>query len=617
MTVSFSGMSSGIDTQSIISALVSVEGMQQDLLERQQTTRQKTADAYTALITKLGSLSTAAATVADTKAWAGTTATSSSTSVTATATGTTGASLTFNVTKLAAAHTLISSGSATSTSDVVAGGGTINVTAADGTPTDLSVGTGTLSEVVNAINSSSTGLVASAVQISAGAYRLQVASKTTGENSSFTMSGFDGFTGMNVLTTGSDATIHVGDDTTGYDADSTSNTFSSLVSGLSFTVSKLETGVTVSSAVDGTAVATTVSALVTAANAALSYIDSSTAWDSTTKSASPLNGESSVRLLKQKVLSMIGSANASGVTLTSTGELKFDQTAFLAAFSADPAKVARQFGASATFLAAADAPSSSVTFSSSTKATRAGSYAVNITQPAAREKWSIDTSGTIENLTVALSRGTSSIAYTAATGEDLATSVAGINGELAAAGLGIVAAVSGNSITFTAASAGSSRAFTTSLDGVDGTQVTAGQDVVGTIDGQSGTGSGNVLSLATGTGGAVGMSLVVDTTAADIAATSGDIGLVTFAPGLAQQLQQLVSNATDTTSGTLASGQKSANAQVKDLQDQIDSWTRRLGSYRARLVSQFTAMETSINTLKTSLSALGGLITSTSDSSSG
>lgn len=615
MTISFSGLSSGIDTQSIIGALVSVQGTQQTLLANQQTTKQKTVDAYAALITKLNSMSTAATTVANTDSWVGTTATSSSTSVTATATGTTAGALTFDVKALSAAHTLISARTVTSTGDVVAPSGTISITDFGGTITDLSVGTGSLSEVVSAINSSSTGLVASTVQTSPGSYRLQVASRTTGEASTFSLSGITD--GMNVLKGGSDALIHVGDAVNGYDATSTGNTYSDLVSGLSFTVSKLEDGVTVSSTLDGTDVAKTVSSMVDAANAVLAYIDTATAWDAATKKASPLNGESSVRALQQSLLRTVSSAGAGGVTLTRDGRLSFDQAAFVTAFKADPQKVAGQFGATAAFVRAEDAPSSTISMSGSTEKTRAGNYAITISQAAAREQWTVDvTGGSIEGQTLTVTRGSTTINYAAAPGEDLATSVAAINSQLAAASLNVVVADAGDgTLTLTATSAGSGGAFSAQLDGTDGTQVTVGQDVEGQIDGEIATGSGRTLSLPTGSSGAVGLSLVVDTTAADIAATGGSIATVDYVPGLARTLQQLVAGVTDST-GALTSGQKTATTRVNDLQQQIDNWTKRLSDYRARLVMQFTAMETAIATMKTSLTALDGLIASSSSTSS-
>ena len=74
-----------------------------------------------------------------------------------------------------------------------------------------------------------------------------------GASSAFTLDGLDGFSAMNVLTTGADAVISIGSDpATAYQITSPSNTFSGVVPGLSFTVGKVESGVTVRSTIDGT-----------------------------------------------------------------------------------------------------------------------------------------------------------------------------------------------------------------------------------------------------------------------------------------------------------------------------------------------------------------------------
>src|SRR5262249_61050045 len=119
---------------------------------------------------------------------------------------------------------------------------------------------------------------AARVQTPTGQYRLQVAAKQTGRASAFTLDGVDGFAEMNVLTQGTDATVHIGGDTpAAFDATSSTNTFSDLVPGLSFTVSKVESGVTVSSTLDGSAVADQVSTLVDSATDILSAISTATA----------------------------------------------------------------------------------------------------------------------------------------------------------------------------------------------------------------------------------------------------------------------------------------------------------------------------------------------------
>jgi flagellar hook-associated protein 2 len=612
--LTISGAVSNLDTAGIINSLVTLQGNQQTLLRNRQSSVQRTADAYTAVMTSLGALSTQAKKVADTGAWAGLTTTSSTTSVSATATGSTPGSLTFDVIGVAARHAVVSAEPVGSTAAVVASG-PLTLTKSDGSTTTIDVGSGTLDDVVGAINAAKAGVTASAVQTAPGQYRLQVAARSTGSASGFTLDGLDGFSAMNVLQQGTDATIHLGDALTGYDITSSSNTFSDVVQGLSFTVSKPETAVTVSSTLDGSAVATSVQALVDAANSVLADITAKSTWNATTKTGGPLTGASAVRALTQSILSAVGGAGAPGVTLTREGKLSFDKTAFLDAFAADPAKVASAYGASVAFSPAAGV-TGKVGLVRAGDTAKAGSFAVDVSVAATREQWQVDPPGSLEGLPLVLTRsGGDQFTYTAPTGESLADSVLAINARLAAAGFGVGASVSGSSIVLTATSAGSGAAFTATLDGADGTQVVAGTDVAGTIDGQPAIGGGNVLSLVTGTSDAVGLSLSVGVTAADIAATGGAVGTVSYTRGLAQRLAGLVSDATST-GGMLKTAKEGSDAIVKDLQAQIDSWDSRLESYRLRLTRQFTAMETSLANLKSQTSFLSGLSTSSSSSKS-
>src|SRR5258707_852248 len=140
--VSISGAVSGIDTASLINQLMTVEAQSQTAIKDKQTAAQKAADAYTSLISSLKSFAAQAATVAKTATWQGSPATSSSTSVTATATGNAQGTLTFDVTGLAAAHTLISASGVSSTGAVVAGG-SLTVADKDGnTKGTINVGNG-------------------------------------------------------------------------------------------------------------------------------------------------------------------------------------------------------------------------------------------------------------------------------------------------------------------------------------------------------------------------------------------------------------------------------------------------------------------------------------------
>jgi flagellar hook-associated protein 2 len=614
-TVSISGAVSGIDTASLVNQLMQVEGQTQTTLKTRQSAAQKAADAFGTMITSLNSLADKASALAKTSTWVGTTGTSSSSSVTTSATGSASGSLTFDVSALAAAHTLISANAVASTGSAVASG-PLTVQDGDGaTLGTIAVGSGSLSDVVTAINASDLGLRAAAVQTSPGQYRLQVSNSETGAASAFSLSGLSGFSGVNILTQGSDAQITVGSNpATRYTVNSASNTFSGLVPGLSFTVGRVETGVTVSAAVDGTAVAEKIADLVTAANGALSDLAAQSAYNSSTRTGAALYGEGSIRRLQQDVLGAVGASAAPGVQLTRDGKLTFDKSAFLTAFKADPSGTAAAYGATIGFV-----PESGITgtvgYASSTSGTRAGAYAVQASVAAAREQWQIEPSGSLEGQTVVVTRGSTTASYTVGVGEGLADAVAAINQRTAAAGLGVTAGISGSTIVLGAGSMGSAGAFQVTLNGTAGTRTVAGRDVAGTIDGETATGLGNLLTLNGSTSGANGLSLRVDATDADTALNGGELGTVTYRPGLAQRLSSLLDSATDTQDGVLALAKQSRLNSVASFQSQIDAWDTRLEARRESLTRQFTAMETAIATLKSQTSAIAGLLTSSSSSS--
>ena len=127
---------------------------------------------------------------------------------------------------------------------------------------------------------------------------------------------------------------------------------------------------------------------------------------------------------------------------------------------------------------------------------------------------------------------------------------------------------------------------------------------------------GTVLSLPNGTGGAKGLAVNVTVSEDDLAASGGDIGSVTYTPGLAQRFLQLAGQQTATGTGLLATAKTGRESAVRTLQSQIDDWDRRLTSYRASLQSQFTAMETTLAALKSQSSFLSSY-SSTQTSSTG
>lgn len=611
--VSISGAVSGIDTASLINSLVSVQQNQQTLLKTQQSQQQKAVDTLGGLISSLGKLSTKAKALTDTSAWKGASAASSSTGVTATATQTRAASFSFDVTSVARAHTLISKESVGSLSTKVADG-PLSITKDDGSVVSVATGSGSLADVVAAVNASTAGITASAVQTSPGQYRLQLSAGKTGASSEFSVSGLSGFTGTDVLTQGADAEISVGSNPdTAYTITSATNTFADVVPGLSFTVSRLETGVTVSSTVDGSAVADQMQSLVDSANEVLGAIETATAWNATTNSGGALVGDSTARTLQQSLLSLVGTAGAPGVSLNRNGRVTFDKAAFNAAFAADPDAVKAKFGATSSFTAASGV-TGRATLSSATSATKGGTYALQITTAAKAEKWSADGSVDLTGKTIAITRGSLTASYQVAPGDTLDDIASQLNSAAESAGLTVQAGVNGTTLEFTATSVGAASAFTTTVDGTPQTRAVTGTDVAGTIAGQPAQSNGTLLTLVNGTGGAVGLSVDTSFSVTDVTDSGGAVGSVTYTPGLAQRFVELVQQQTATGTGILSSAKSGRESAVKSLQNQIDDWDGRLTSYRASLQAQFTAMETTLAALKTQSSFLSSYGSTSSSS---
>jgi flagellar hook-associated protein 2 len=129
------------------------------------------------------------------------------------------------------------------------------------------------------------------------------------------------------------------------------------MAGVTMTVSKIETGISLSSASDVAGIAAKFKALVDAANGALSEVSDQTAYDSSTNSSSPLTGDFMVRQMSQAILSNVskglsfkdpndatqtinfGSLSKLGVQLDKTGRLTFDAEKFTAAYNADPSSI--------------------------------------------------------------------------------------------------------------------------------------------------------------------------------------------------------------------------------------------------------------------------------------
>ncbi|RZU31240.1 flagellar filament capping protein FliD [Blastococcus saxobsidens] len=349
MTASIGGLISGLDTNSLITQLLRAEAVPQAALKTRLSIAKATAEAYRSVNTRFDAVRTAAEAMLKPEAWSAVKATSSASSVAASATaGAPTGSLTFDVKNTAAAHSVVSGINWTATTDPYGMTSPIEVRAADGSVkgTITVGGSGTLADAVQAINDSEFGLSATAVKVADGQYRLQVTSETSGAATSFDLGTAGTFA---VATQGVDATLTVGSGTGAYDVTSSTNTFADLMSGVTITVSKPETAVTVEVAADPGAVVSKMQALVDAANQALSGIKTNTDPDG--GAAATLKGDSALRALAGRVLEAVsfavgadGSPATIGLQLTKDGTIAFDAAKFSAALADDPA-LAQRLGA--------------------------------------------------------------------------------------------------------------------------------------------------------------------------------------------------------------------------------------------------------------------------------
>lgn len=151
-----------------------------------------------------------------------------------------------------------------------------------------------------------------------------------------------------------------------------------------------------------------------------------------------------------------------------------------------------------------------------------------------------------------------------------------------------------SSVSFTAASANMANVgISTSLTGVNGV------DVEGTINGETGFGSGNVL-LPKVNSDPYGLNLEVE---------PGSLGSssITFGRGLAGELSVLIDSLLSS-DGTLSTREETLNNQVDDVEEAKEALDARMSKLEIRLTTQFQAMERILASFQTSGNSLDGLV---------
>jgi flagellar hook-associated protein 2 len=346
------GIVSGMNTTQIVSQLMQLEALPQNALKNKVSSQQSALTAFQSVNTRIASMKTAAEVIGGVRigdllkpatAWQSLSVTSSATSVTAAATtGSITGSVTFDVAAVAAADSKTYAevtGLNASVGDPAVG---LSFSVNGGPAKAVTFTDGSLSSVVAAINNTADlGVTAAAVQVRDGVYRLQLTAAKSGEANRFTVTGLT--PAQEFSTLGTDAVVKVGG-ATGYEVKSATNTFSGVLEGVTFTVSALASGVTVTSARDTKGVADKMQAMVDSVNFGIADIDRVTAYAADTKASGPLAGNSTLRQIDSQLSSTVNipttggkSMFTIGVQLDRSGKLTFDKAKFLEALEKDPA----------------------------------------------------------------------------------------------------------------------------------------------------------------------------------------------------------------------------------------------------------------------------------------
>ena len=353
------GLVSGLNTSQIIKQLMSLERSSQDRLRVRQTQTETGITALRTLNAKFLSMAGAAKSLMGNIGWTAAVASTSdatralSTAAAGAATG----EVTFAVKQLATTAVLKSAGTVSATTAVVAAAGATFAITKDGVAINASTGDGTLAGLVAGINAAKAGVTATAVQVSPGAFALQLTSTTSGattitvDSSPFSASSLGG---VAEITPGVNAQLQVGvaaDGTGGFAVERTSNTITDLLAGATITLVKQDptVPVTVRVASDTAAVADNVAKLVDSLNATIAEMNRTGSYDATSKKSGPLYGDGAVRALRNQLLTAVtgNSTNASavaGVSVQRDGTVSFDRAKFLTALEADPAGVRARLG---------------------------------------------------------------------------------------------------------------------------------------------------------------------------------------------------------------------------------------------------------------------------------
>jgi flagellar hook-associated protein 2 len=484
----------------------------------------------------------------------------------------------------------------------------------------------TLTGLRDAINKANAGVTAAIVNDGSG-YRLVLNSTESGEKNSLQISVSDSdgndtntsglsrlafnasATNMTQTQTALDAKVAIN----GLDVLSSSNTISTALKGITLNLQQAQAGKLVSLNVTQSSgdITKSVEGFVKSFNDLVNSVNSVASYDAAKKSGGILQGDASVNGAMSQLRFELGSSikglKGSVKSLADIGiKTQSDGTLALNSEKLNAALASNKDGVTALFAVLGRPSDAGILYTGGTMDTKAGEYAVNITQTATQ---GVLNGGTVNSLVVDANNDTfrikvdgvasGDISLTRATysnGSELATEIQSrINGDSALKAKGVsvnVAYDSSNSrFVLTSKSYGSaSQVEITAVDanfqstlGLGVAAGTAGLDVAGTIGGLAAEGKGKELTVSAD-GDAKGLSLLISD------GVTGDRGTVDFSRGLMERLGKVLSGLLDS-GGSITARTAGLQKDLEKINDERQKLDDRMSRVEQRLLLRFNAMD--------------------------
>ncbi|MCA1861089.1 flagellar filament capping protein FliD [Janthinobacterium lividum] len=495
----------------------------------------------------------------------------------------------------------------------------------------------TLQGIRDAINNAGLGVTASIVSDGSDKpYHLVLSSTKTGANSAMkiSLSGSDGQpadSALNdLLSYDASGTQNLKQNSAaqntmfsvnGIAISSSSNSVDTAIEGVTLGISKVGT-TSLSVSKDTSTVKTSINAFVKAYNELNTSIGKMTAYNPETKTGGVLLGDSTVQSIQSQLRRQLGAPitglnggmntlSQVGISFQKDGSLALDTSKLDKAISANFGDIAGLFSA------IGKVSDSNVAFTSSTSATKPGTYDLTITTMASQGSltslgalpasttigsdttWNItlndtDPSAAKNTAQVSIPAGTYTPAQMASL---IQSSINGVksfsdNGATVSASIDgtgklVLASSRYGSVSNLALSNGTG----TGIENLFGAATPVkGTDVAGTLGGQPVTGSGQTL---TGAPGSPAEGLKIEVTGG----VTGSRGTVSFSQGYAYQLNNLAT-AFLGTDGMITNKSKGINDSIKSVAEQRDRFSAKLTDIEARYRAQYSRLDVSLNKLQ-------------------